>query len=166
MKPRVYIDNSVISYLTAKVGRDAVVVARQIVTIEWWAKAFEHYELVVSDFVYEEARGGNPEAAQRRLEAIKDLPNVDIDDPEIENLAKALTDRKALPATARFDALHIAAAACNGVELLITWNYKHLANPVQLDFVERVCADAGYQAPRIVTPDQLTLDNEGDTDVG
>ena len=58
MKPRVYIDNSVISYLTAKVGRDAVVVARQIVTIEWWAKAFEHYELVVSDFVHEEARGG------------------------------------------------------------------------------------------------------------
>lgn len=166
MKPRVYIDNSVISYLTAKVGRDAVVVARQIVTIEWWANASEHYELVVSDFVHEEARGGNPEAAQRRLDAINGLLNVDTDDPEIENLAKALTDRKALPETARFDALHIAAAACNGVEFLITWNYRHLANPVQLDFVEQVCADAGYQAPRIVTPDQLFLYDEGDADVG
>lgn len=116
--------------------------------------------------MHEEARAGNPVAAQRRLEAIKDLSNVDIDDPAIESLAKALTDRKALPAIARFDALHIAAAACNGVEFLITWNYKHLANPVQLDFVEQVCADAGYQSPRIVTPDQLTSYDEGDAYVG
>ena len=166
MKPRVYIDNSVISYLTAKPGRDTVAVARQIVTIEWWEKAFEYYDLVVSDFVIEEARSGNPDAAERRLAAIKDLPSVDTDDPAVESLAKALTDRKALPATARFDALHIAVAACNGVEFLITWNYKHLANPVQMDIVERVCADAGYPSPRIVTPDQLTVDNEGDANVG
>ena len=136
--------------------------ARQVVTVEWWGRAFEKYELVVSEFVFEEARCGDAQAAQRRLDAIKDLASVDTQNLDVEMLAKALTDRKALPATARFDALHIAAAACNGVEFLMTWNYKHLANPVQLDFVDQVCMDAGYQSPRIVTPDQFNLNSPGD----
>ncbi len=165
MKPRIYLDNSVISYLTAKPGRDAVSMARQVVTIEWWAAALEQYELVVSDFVIEEARSGDVQAAQRRLDAIKDLASVDTDQPDVEILAKALTERKALPAAARFDALHIAAAACNGIPFLMTWNYKHLANPVQLDFVEQVCIDCGYRAPRIVTPDQFNLQSQGDNHV-
>lgn len=70
-----------------------------------------------------------------------------------------------LAASARFDALHIAAAACNGVEFLATWNYKHLANPEQLGFVEQVCAESGYHASRIVTPDQMLGASEGDENV-
>ena len=147
MKPRIYVDTSVVSYLTAKPGHDAVALARQIVTIEWWSAASFRYELVVSDFVQEEVSVGDPNAAGRRLEAIRDLTRVDIDDPDVEKLAQALTQRGALPASARVDALHIAAAACNGIEFLVTWNYKHLANPSQFEFVEHVCADCGYQDP-------------------
>ena len=165
MKPRIYIDTSVVSYLTAKPGRDAVVLARQIVTAEWWSVASLRYELVVSDFVLEEAAQGDPDAARRRLDAIEELISVDVDDPALEKLAKALTERRALPVSARFDALHIAAAACNGVEFLVTWNYKHLANPEQLEFVEQVCAESGYRAPRIVTPDQLAGAAQGDANV-
>jgi hypothetical protein len=121
--------------------------------------------LVASEFVVQEASSGDAAAAQRRLEWIQAVPNMDVSMPEVESLAKALIDRKALPSTARFDALHIAAAACNGVEFLVTWNYKHLANPLQLDFVEQICAHAGFQAPRIVTPDQLLSDSQGDKHV-
>ncbi len=165
MKPRVYVDTSVISYLTAKTGRDAVAVARQIVTSEWWAQANQMYELVISDFVLQEAGSGDPMAAHRRLEVIRELPSIDISLPGVESLTSALIQQKALPPTARFDALHIAASACNGVQFLVTWNYKHLANPMQLDFVEQVCAQAGYQAPRIVTPDQLLSENLGEANV-
>ena len=164
MKPRIYIDTSVVSYLTARPVRDAVALARQIVTAEWWSTAQVRHELVVSDFVHEEAAEGDPDAARRRLDAIGELTSVDVGDTEVENLAQALTQRGALPASARFDALHIAAAACNGVEFLATWNYQHLANPAQLGYVEKVCAELGYRAPRIVTPDQLAGANEGENE--
>jgi hypothetical protein len=121
--------------------------------------------LVVSDFVHEEAAQGDSGASRRRLVAIQALLSIDVGDPGVEELAQALTQRGALPASARFDALHIAAAACNGVEFLVTWNYKHLANPEQLGFVEQVCAESGYQAPRIVTPDQMLGANERDENV-
>jgi predicted nucleic acid-binding protein len=162
MKPRIYVDTSVISYLTAKAGRDAVAVARQIITVQWWSDAPLAYELVVSDFVIEEARKGDAIAADRRLGMVSSLPSVNVDMPEIEGLANSLMDRHALPPSARFDALHIAASACNGIEFLVTWNDKHLANPLQLDFVEKICAQAGYRAPRIVTPDQLLQIVNGD----
>lgn len=165
MKPRIYVDTSVISYLTAKAGRDAVAVARQIVTQQWWTGASRAYELVVSDFVIEEAGKGDAIAAQRRLDMVSTLSSIDVDMPAIEGLANRLIDQNALPPGARFDALHIAASACNGVEFLVTWNYKHLANPMQLDFIETICAQAGYKAPRIVTPDQLLQEVKGENDV-
>ena len=155
MKSRVYIDNSVVSYLTAKPKRDAVAAGRQIVTYEWWSTASAKYEFVISDFVLEEAGADDPSAANLRLAALSDLPSVDIESADIEALADALIAGDALPTGARFDALHIAAAACNGIEFLITWNYKHLANPEKLAFVEQVCGALGCQTPRIVTPDQM-----------
>ena len=155
MKSRVYIDNSVVSYLTAKPKRDAVAAGRQIVTYEWWSTASAKYEFVISDFVLEEAGAGDTSAAKLRLAALAELPNVDIESADIEKLADALLADGALPIGARFDALHIAAAACNGIDFLITWNYKHLANPEKLAFVEDVCDRLGYRAPRIVTPDQM-----------
>ena len=79
MKSRVYIDNSVVSYLTAKPKRDAVAAGRQIVTYEWWSTASAKYEFVISDFVLEEAGAGDPSAAKLRLAALAELPSVDID---------------------------------------------------------------------------------------
>lgn len=166
MKSKVYIDNSVVSYLTARPRRDAVAAGRQIVTHEWWSTASAQYEFVISDFVLEEAGAGDPSAAKLRLDALAELLSVDIESVDIETLANALIVGGALPMGARFDALHIAAAACNGIEFLVTWNYKHLANPEKLAFVEQVCARLGYQAPRIVTPDQMLgameSDNQGE----
>ncbi|MDI9335261.1 MAG: type II toxin-antitoxin system VapC family toxin [Cytophagales bacterium] len=164
MKPTVYLDNTVISYLTAKPSRDVVTNGRKIVTQEWWALAALKYELLISDFIEQEASGGDPDAARLRLESIAEIPKVPTDISNIENLAGKLISAGALPVVARYDALHIASAAVNGVEFLVTWNYAHLANPHNLGLVEKICRDAGFEPPRIVTPDQLSI-TEGDEDV-
>jgi predicted nucleic acid-binding protein len=169
MKPTVYLDNTVVSYLTGRLGRDAIANGRKILTQEWWPAALEKYELVISDFVEQEAGSGDVAAAALRLAAIADLMSVDTEDPAVEQLAQALISASAMPNKARYDALHVAAAAVNGIKYLVTWNYTHLANPELLDLVEATCKAAGFTPPRIVTPDQLmvNLDRhvEGDDDV-
>jgi hypothetical protein len=70
-----------------------------------------------------------------------------------------------LPDIARYDALHIATAAVNGIKYLVIWNYAHLANPDKLDMVEAACRGLGYEPPRIVTPDQLLVSDKGTYDV-
>jgi predicted nucleic acid-binding protein len=161
MKPTVYLDNTVVSYLTARAGRDLVTNARKLVTQDWWPEALVQFELVISDFVEQEAAAGNPDAARLRLASIADLTSVPTDNIAIEDLAKALIAAGALPTVARYDALHIAAAAFSGIQYLVTWNYAHLANPQNLDLVETVCRNAGFEPPRIVTPDQLLIQGEG-----
>jgi predicted nucleic acid-binding protein len=161
MKPTVYLDNTVVSYLTARAGRDVVANARKILTQEWWPQALMHFELVISDFVEQEAAAGDPTAASLRLASIADLTAVPTEASEIEHLAKELIAAGALPTVARYDALHIAAAAYSGIRYLVTWNYAHLANPQNLDLVEAVCRKAGFEPPRIVTPDQLFIGSEG-----
>lgn len=135
---------------------------RKIITQEWWPKALVKFELVISDFVEQEASAGNPDAALVRLQSIANLASIATDDPAIEILARTLIEKDALPILAHFDALHIATAAVNGIKFLVTWNYAHLANPEKLDLVEAVCRDSGFEPPRIVTPDQLLITNEGD----
>ena len=158
-------DNTVVSYFTARQGRDVVANARKIVTQEWWPLALVKFELVVSDFVEQEAVAGDASAAQQRLASIRDLTSVATNDPAIEQLALSLVAAGALPSVARYDALHIATAAVNGVTYVVTWNYTHLANPEKLDLVDFVCRQAGFEPPRIVTPDQLVITSVGDNDV-
>jgi hypothetical protein len=161
MKRTVYVDNTVISYLTARIGRDPVTNGRKIVTQNWWPKALIKYELVISDFIEQEASAGDPDAARLRLDSIANLTAIASDDLVIEELAQALITAGALPSVARYDALHVATAAFSGIEFLVTWNYAHLANSENLDLVEAVCRKSGFEPPRIVTPDQLSIENEG-----
>ena len=65
MKPRVYIETSVISYLTARPSNDFRAMSNQNVTLEWWELERPKFELVISEFVIAEASLGHPEAAQK-----------------------------------------------------------------------------------------------------
>ncbi|MCW5206562.1 type II toxin-antitoxin system VapC family toxin, partial [Desulfobulbus sp. F5] len=115
----------------------------------------DQFELYISALVLQEAGAGDPDAAQKRLEQLDDIPELDITE-EVEQLASILIQKVPLPAKARIDALHIAAAALNGMDYLLTWNCSHIANAVLRPKIEAVCRELGYEPPSICTPQELT----------
>lgn len=159
MKPTVYIETSVVSYLTARPSRDIVVAAYQQITREWWRSAADRFDLAISALVLSEARAGDPQAARARMNALEDVPLVEAT-PEAENLAQRLIDEKAVPRQAADDAAHIAIAVTNGMSFLVTWNFRHIANAEMRSRIERTCTQAGYAPPVICTPSELLEGND------
>ncbi|MBA4065205.1 MAG: DNA-binding protein [Isosphaera sp.] len=158
MKPRVYVETTVPSYLTGRPSRDLLRAAHQQATRDWWAEQRPNFDLVVSQFVLDECAAGDPAAAAERLVALADIPVVATPDAAVE-LAEDLAARVPLPPRARTDALHIAVATLHRVEYLLTWNLTHLANAVLRARVEQRCRDLGHTPPQICTP--LELKYEG-----
>lgn len=154
MKPSVYLETTIPSYLTAREGGDLVFRANRQLTIEWWQTQRAKYDLFVSQFVLDEASAGDPEAAARRLAAIRDLPLLDADEG-CRVLANVLVAEIPIPQKAAADALHLAVAAVNGVDYLLTWNCTHLANAALRTRIESICERAGVGAPIICTPQEL-----------
>jgi len=150
----VYIETSIVSYLTARPSRDLLVAAHQQLTVTWWEQQRAHYEILTSQVVLAEVRAGDPEAAQRRLTVLERLPLLDVTDAAIA-LAAALVSGQALPAQAAQDALHLGIACVHGTEYLLTWNCAHLANARLRNRIEQICRDAGYLPPIICTPEEL-----------
>ncbi|MDE2773181.1 MAG: type II toxin-antitoxin system VapC family toxin [Gemmatimonadota bacterium] len=154
MRPTAYIETSVVSYLTARPSRDVVIAAYQEITREWWRRASDRFDLVASALVVEEARAGDPDAAHVRLETLQAVTLLDAT-PDAENLANALIVAGAVPREAADDAAHIAIAATNGVDFLVTWNFRHIANAAMRARIEQGCRQAGYEPPVICTPNEL-----------
>jgi len=157
MKARLYLETSVVSYLASRPSRDLIVAAHQALSLDWWDARRRDFDIVVSVYVLEECAQGDADAAQRRLVLIEGVAIVPVSAPT-EALAAALLAGSALPREARLDALHIACAALNGVDYLLTWNCKHIANFERLPAVERICRENGYEPPRICTPAELMGD--------
>lgn len=154
MKPAVYVENSVISYLAARRSRDLVAAARQEITWEWWENRRECFELLASELVYTEAAAGDAEAAERRLRCLKDVATVPVTE-QSRALAGALLREGALPKKAAADALHVATAAVHGISYLLTWNCTHLANAEIIPLLRHVCQRHGFKCPEICTPEEL-----------
>jgi hypothetical protein len=154
VKPTVYIETTVVSYLTARPKKNVVRMAQQRITKQWWRLRRSQFSMFSSQFVIDEASAGNAEAAKRRLSVLSKIDLLEIA-PEVEILAQRLLDFNALPPPARVDALHLAVATINGMQYLMTWNCKHLANAFLWDTIYNTCRLAGYQPPAILTPYEL-----------
>jgi len=155
VKPAVYVENSVVSYLTAPRARANVrVAAHQDLTREWWDTRRHLFELYASAVVVEEAQDGNPDAAAARLKVIAGLVLLDVTQAA-RDLATRLLLQRSLPQKAAADALHIATAAVHGMDYLITWNCKHIANAVIFRSIEAVCRANGFEPPVLCTPEEL-----------
>ncbi|MCX7012007.1 MAG: type II toxin-antitoxin system VapC family toxin [Candidatus Sumerlaeota bacterium] len=150
----VYIDNSIPSYLTARPSRDLRVAAWQELTVQWWEQARDLYELVTSELVIAEASEGDPEACSRRLEALRGIPEIPVDE-EVEALAERLIREGGMPSFAETDALHVAVSAVHNVDYLLTWNCRHINNAETKPIMRSICAIAGYRCPEICTPQEL-----------
>jgi hypothetical protein len=154
MAERVYVETTVVSYLTARPNRDVVIAGHQQVTHEWWDTRRANYELCVSQLVLDEAAAGDAQAAQERFAVLQSMLVLETTQEALE-LAKELLQAGALPAKAADDALHIAVAATKAVPYLLTWNCRHLANAMMRPIIESVCATKGFKAPIICTPEEL-----------
>lgn len=154
MKRRIYVETSVISYLTARPSNDSIKSACQQITRLWWDAGRDSVLAYISPYVVEEASAGDPVAALERIEALRPLPVLPIAH-EILHLAEFLLLGGGLPAKARLDALHIACAAYHGMDVLLTWNCTHIANPAKLPVMRGLCAARGYKLPELVTPFEL-----------
>lgn len=154
MKPKVYIETSVISYLTARETNKIPAAAWRQATLDWWISQRLRFDLFTSELVVEESEQGHPDAAQRRLDALADIPRLSVSSG-VSELAGALLKDGALPAGASDDAMHVAVAAYHGVDYLLTWNCRHIDNAEKKPVIRKVCALKGYACPEICTPLEL-----------
>lgn len=150
----VYIETSIVSYLTALPARDLLAAAWQNATSRWWETRRRRFELFTSQLVVDEAGEGHPDAANRRLCALADIPRLSMPDAVIE-LAQGLLTEGALPAKAADDALHVAISAYHGVDYLLTWNCRHIDNAEMKPLMRSVCAVHGCACAEICTPLEL-----------
>lgn len=150
----VYIETSIISYLTSRPSRDLVVAARQAITADWWFRHRPKYEAFISILVDDEISAGDPTAAEQRNQAVVGLPSVAIT-AEAQALADRLIASKAVPPNSVEDALHIAIAATQGAEFLLTWNFKHINNAETKALVGAVVEAFGFACPVLCSPEEL-----------
>ncbi len=154
MRPTVYLETTIPSYLTARPSRDLVTAARQEVTRTWWETRRKRFDCHISLIVLDECGQGDPEAVTRRLDVLRGLPLLNMT-PDTARFAAALVQQGLIPAKAADDALHIAVSALNGVRYLLTWNFTHIANAEKTEDIRAFCFSLGYTCPVICSPDEL-----------
>ena len=154
MKPTLYLETTVPSYLTAWPSRDLIRAGHQQITKEWWRTRRAEFDIYISQFVLDEAAAGDAEAARERMAALQGLPLLDLTD-EVVDLAAALKTSLALPEKAVTDAVHIAIAAVHEMHFLLTWNCTHIANAEMFGAIEAACEERGLSCPVICTPEEL-----------
>ena len=154
MKPTVYVESSVISYLTSRPSRDVVIAARQAITREWWDAHRHRFELRISILVEEEISKGNPTAAGLRLATISGIASLSISD-EATKIAELLLSRGAIPKGSEEDALHIGIAAAQGADYLLTWNFAHINNAETKTAIIELVETYGFACPQLCSPEEL-----------
>lgn len=157
MRRSVYIETTVVSLLTARPVRDAILAGKMAATRHWWSAVLPRVEACCSVAVIAESSAGDPVAASLRLDALEGLRVLGVSDTA-HQLADTLVRRAALPAKARVDALHVAVSAIHKIDFLLTWNCTHIANPSLQKRIRLIIEESGYDAPTICTPMELTED--------
>ncbi len=154
IKPTVYVETTIVSYLTSRPSNDAVIFSRQEATKQLWNEYSDNFEFMVSVIVVSEIERGDPGEAQRRLNAVANLTALQTS-PISDTLAQELIDADAVPHNSPQDAQHIAIATVHGLDYLISWNHKHIVSENKRQHINRVCSAAGYQPTIICTPTDI-----------
>ncbi|MBN3945293.1 MAG: type II toxin-antitoxin system VapC family toxin [Nostoc sp. NMS7] len=157
MSETVYIETSILGYLTARSTRNLILAANIEVTKEWWESRRSSFTLYVSQVVLDEVTRGDTEIALKRLQILEVLPLVELN-RAVKNLSAQFLARSNLPPKASDDAVHIAAATVHGLDYLLTWNCKHIANAQIQRKLAEISFDLGYELPIICTPYELLGD--------
>ncbi|MCA2621654.1 MULTISPECIES: type II toxin-antitoxin system VapC family toxin [unclassified Microcystis] len=157
MSETVYIETSIIGYLTARSTKNLIIAGNIETTRDWWQNRRNDFVLYISQVVLDEVAKGDAEIALKRLEILNELPLVELNQA-VRNLATQFLMRSNLPPKASDDAVHIAAATVHGLDYLLTWNCKHIANAQIQRKLAEISLDLGYELPIICTPYELLGD--------
>ena len=109
MNETVYIETSIIGYLTARTSNNLILMANVEATREWWDVRRDQFELYISQTVLDEAARGDTEIARRRLEILNNFPLLEVNEA-VQDLAVQFLTKSNLPPKAADDAIHIAIA--------------------------------------------------------
>jgi hypothetical protein len=154
MRPSVYVETTIPSYLVARGSRDLIVAAHQRVTQDWWDNRRSAFRLFISQLVLDEAARGDAEMASRRLAILAPLKVLAIDD-SVLRLADAIVSAGLIPRGRGADAVHVGVAAVNELDFLMTWNCTHINNAEITEDVAAVCLKEGFRCPVFCTPEEL-----------
>lgn len=155
---RVYIDTSIPSaYYTLRT--DAESLTRQKATRLWWRKYSDLLALSSSTAVVLELSRAKHNIKKDRLDLLKNVELLESSD-EIQNIAQVYIDRLIMPKGPFGDAHHLAVAAFHELDVLLTWNCRHIANPNKQSAITQINRELGLSTPALYTP--LTYFGETD----
>lgn len=154
MTETVYIETSVIGYLTARSTKNLIIAANMEITRDWWQNYRDNFDLYISQVVLDEVARGDDEIATKRLKIVRDFPLLEVTE-SVDELASEFMTKSNLPPKASDDAIHIAVATIHGLDYLLTWNCKHIANAHIQKKLREICLNLGYTLPTICTPYEL-----------
>jgi len=152
---RIYIESTIPSYVVARSARDLLQAARQQITKDWWDLKRAKHELFTSQVVLDEITSGEKAMAQQRLDVMAQIKLLDLTD-EANTLTKDILASGLLPADADRDAAHIALATVHEMDILLSWNCRHIANAAIQARLRRLAEKSGFALPVLCTPDELT----------
>jgi predicted nucleic acid-binding protein len=154
MSETIYIETSIFGYLTARSTNNLIIAANIKVTQDWWDIHSSSFVLYASELVLDEASKGDTSIAAQRLSLLQSLMLLDLTEEAID-LAKEFLQQSNLPSKASNDALHMALATVYGLDYLLTWNCKHMANAQIQRKLAQISSNLGYEVPVICTPYEL-----------
>jgi hypothetical protein len=153
-KRSVYIESSVISYLTARRSKDIIIAAYQEITKDWWEQESAKYDCYVSDFVIDEISRGDYVAASERLKAVKGFKKLGLNET-VHGLIAKYKEYLSIPEKSVVDLFHLAISVGNGIDYVLSWNFKHIANAHIREKLQDINEKLGLRTPVICTPEEL-----------
>ncbi|CAN5433920.1 hypothetical protein BH20ACI1_BH20ACI1_30460 [soil metagenome] len=154
MKPSVYIETTIVSYLTAKPSRDLIVAAHQQITNEWWTDVRPQVDCFVSPFLIDEVSRGDAAYAQKRLDEIAEFAVLEVNE-QIEDLAQQYFAALQIPEKSKIDAFHLATAAWHKMDYVLSWNCKHIASGRVQKTLQEINIRLGVHTSIVCTPEEL-----------
>ena len=155
----IYIETSIPSfYYTARTDTESL--ARKNWTRRWWSTYSRLFSLHSSPAVIAELERSTREKEKaQRLALLEGMKFLEIT-AAVRQVATIYVDRLLMPQDGGGDALHLALASHYGVDVLLTWNCRHLANPNEFGHIESVNTELGLSVPLLTTPlNYLSEDN-------
>ena len=148
----IYIDSNIPSLFCARPSNDVITYAKQLITYKFWSYSALNFKRYVSDVVLLEVSKGDKDASDERLELIKGIPVLEVNE-DIQKLADIYMKNLKIPYEAYYDALHIATSSHYRINYIVTWNLKHIMNADVIEKLIKFNEKHGIYIPKICTPE-------------